>query len=1122
MANTNKDFQEKKLFQVVRELNVSQDRVIDFLEEEGYENAISGFGLNAKIVSQEAYLVLREEYSDDSEAAARLREIRDHDRASRDEVATLDEETNREEGMSTEEENTPPETGTTVIAAIERLHPKHGAFVSVGDYEGRIRTEELAWKDVETPGEIVEPGEEVECVVEDVKRIDGKEKLELSRRRSLPSPWEKYEVGDILEGKVSGIADFGAFVDLEHGETGLIHESEMTWTEAVNDPEEKFEVGEDIYVRIIGLDLDKKQIDLSRRRVSHQNFEVSDLPAVESQHSAEVRHIDLKDEVLVELSPGIDGRIPSDKLYWDRIASDPSEVDLSAGDEIEVVVVDLPENGSNITLSHKHTRPNPWEDYAAQYTEGSVHEAKIRTITNASVVVQLLPEGPEAKVGWKQLADGFRRDEEGDPVKKDLAEHYEEGGLIQVRVQRFDADKEAVYVSETAVQNDVDDTWRSYAERFHQRSEHAATVVGIEDDGTMDIQLPDGPEAILPKTQRLQKPEANGNHFEEDDTVAVQVHHFSLKNETVVLEEIDRLPGEITDSKGDDTPSQLDPEDLNQELVDALLERVQPKLKDHVRSSFSRLKEELTERIPKIIERELQDREFLGGSEEVFEDLPEGLLDKIREAVMDETEDLVEEKVSEWYEISKEDIQQLKDDLEETAEAKKENLQDWIEDHRERLRSRHTDRVQSLEEAVGLSFNNERSRKAPEPPSDKFDGEEWELIQHIIQYTRGQGLYYDEEVIENFYTCLKCDDLVILSGLSGVGKSKLPKHVADAIGGVFEMEPVRPNWNDDRDLLGYYNPRTGSYQSTTFLDTLIEASENRDRLYILCLDEMNLAPPEYYFALFLSKLESDADDFHPDPSLSEEVLRSQEREVLAEILELEVRLKEVGAAQEDSLQYQINALRSQIDELEKYYEVQIPPNVKFVGTVNVDQTTEGFSDKVLDRANVIQFESPDLKNLHNLDQHEDVSPQFLPFSEFQEFASVETRVPAEKPLSDYDDYLTEINEFMSGSLGFGYRVYYAVLRYMKLIESENYHVQSEGNKGLSLDEAFDHQLIQRVLPKIRGMDTKDVSSSLKRFRSFLDGGGERPAIMEESETVRRLRKMIDQIDDKGYVNYWEI
>jgi len=288
------------------------------------------------------------------------------------------------------------------------------------------------------------------------------------------------------------------------------------------------------------------------------------------------------------------------------------------------------------------------------------------------------------------------------------------------------------------------------------------------------------------------------------------------------------------------------------------------------------------------------------------------------------------------------------------------------------------------------------------------------------------------------------------------------------------------------------------------------------------LDEMNLAPPEYYFALFLSKLESDADEFHPDPSLSREVLQSQKREILAEILELEDKLKEVGPGREDSLQYQINALRSQIDELKNYYEVQIPPNVKFVGTVNVDQTTEGFSDKVLDRANVIQFESPDLKNLHNLDQHEDVSPQFLPFSEFQEFASVETGVPAEKPLSDYDDYLAEINEFMSGSLGFGYRVYNAVLRYMKLIESENYYDQCEGNKGLSLDEAFDRQLIQRVLPKIRGMDTKDVSSSLKRFRSFLDGGGEGPAIMEESETVRRLRKMIDQLDDKGYVNYWEI
>lgn len=1113
------EFQEKKLYEIVPELNISPDRLIEFLETEGYADAFSGSGLNAKIVDEEAYLVLREEYADDAEAAARIQKLRSQDKEDgpeRDEVATLDEEVFREEEETDDEEENLPDPGTTVTAAVERLHPKHGAFVSVGALEGRIRTEELAWKDVETPEEVVQAGEKVECVVEDVRTIDGEKKLDLSRRQSIPSPWERYEVGDILEGEVSGITDFGAFIDLEHGETGLIHESEMSWTGAVDNPEKKFEVGEDVVVRIIDLDLDEKKIGLSRKRVRQGDFGVSDLPAVESRHSAEVRHIDLKDGVLVELSPGIDGRIPPDKLHWDRIVSNPSEVDLSPGDEIEVVVVDLSENGSNITLSHKHTRPNPWGDYATQYTEGSVHEAKIHTITNASVVVQLLPEGPEAKVGWKQLADGFRRDEEGDPVKKDLTEHYEEGGLIQVRVQRFDADKEAVYVSETAVQNDVDDTWCSYAERFHQRSEHAATVVGIEDDGTMDIQLPGGPEAILPKTLCLQKPEVNGNHFEEGDTVAVQVHHFSLRNETVVLEEIDKSPDEITDSKGGYTPSQLDPEDLNQELVDALLERVQPKLADHVRSSFSRLKEKLTDRIPKIIERELQNRESLGDPEEAFEDLPEGLLDKVREAVMDETKDFVEERVSEWYEISEEDVQQLKDDLEETAETKKENLRDWIEDHRERLRSRHTDRVQSLKEAVSLSFDGKKLHDAPERPEHVFDGDEPSLIDHIVKYVRGRGLYYADEDVENFYTCLKCDPLVILSGLSGVGKSKLPKHVADAIGGVFRMVPVRPNWNDDRDLLGYFNPRTGTYQSTVFLDTLIEANNHPERLYIICLDEMNLASPEYYFALFLSKLESDEATFHPDPSLSREVIQSQRRSTMGDILKLEDELKKSGPGRKDALQYQIKTMEKQTDELEKYYEVDIPPNVKFVGTVNIDHTTEGFSDKVLDRANVIQFGSPDLEAAEDLEA-ENTPPEFLSFYKFQDFASLSEETPEEQPLSGYATDLRNINDRLKGNMCFGYRVYNAVLRYLKLADQGDYRDGINSDSGLSLDKAFDLQLIQRVLPKMRGMDTEEVTSSLKGLRKYLSENGYGDASAEE-----KVEKMIKQLKQSGYVNYWEI
>ena len=145
-----------------------------------------------------------------------------------------------------------------------------------------------------------------------------------------------------------------------------------------------------------------------------------------------------------------------------------------------------------------------------------------------------------------------------------------------------------------------------------------------------------------------------------------------------------------------------------------------------------------------------------------------------------------------------------------------------------------------------------------------FDDER-ALIEHIEEYIEGYAFFYDDWVVQNFYTCLKSNYMTILAGMSGVGKSKLPWLVASAIGARFYLIPVRPNWHDDRDLLGFFNFRDNRYESTRFLDCLVAAQDEPDRLHIICLDEMNLAPVEHYFANFLSIMESSERVFHPDP-----------------------------------------------------------------------------------------------------------------------------------------------------------------------------------------------------------------------------------------------------------------
>ncbi|MGK3218963.1 AAA family ATPase, partial [Klebsiella pneumoniae] len=130
-----------------------------------------------------------------------------------------------------------------------------------------------------------------------------------------------------------------------------------------------------------------------------------------------------------------------------------------------------------------------------------------------------------------------------------------------------------------------------------------------------------------------------------------------------------------------------------------------------------------------------------------------------------------------------------------------------------------------------------------------------DAVSYIQAYLKERDILYPRHIIENFLTLIRTNDLIILAGDSGSGKTNLVQSFAKAIGGVSKIIPVKPNWTSSEDLLGYYNPLEKKYLATPFLEALIEAKQNPDIPYFICLDEMNLARVEYYFADFLSKLE---------------------------------------------------------------------------------------------------------------------------------------------------------------------------------------------------------------------------------------------------------------------------
>lgn len=356
-----------------------------------------------------------------------------------------------------------------------------------------------------------------------------------------------------------------------------------------------------------------------------------------------------------------------------------------------------------------------------------------------------------------------------------------------------------------------------------------------------------------------------------------------------------------------------------------------------------------------------------------------------------------------------------------------------------------------------------------------------EDIDVIYEYITNQGLTYSKETIYNFYLSLKSKPFTILAGISGTGKSKLVRLFAEAIGADFTLIPVKPDWSDTTELLGYKDLE-GEYQVGKFIEIIREARkpENQSTPYIVCLDEMNLARVEYYFSDFLSLIES-----------REEI----EGEIITDCF------KGPG--------------------IEEDY---IPENVYIVGTVNMDETTFQFSKKVLDRANTIELSEVDLSFDFDMDYDDELEPmlvhndalksEYLLLKDCKEYKELAQRV-IEK--------LIEINDILKPcSLEFAYRVRDEIIFYM--VYNEEYELLSE-------EEAFDFQMLQKILPRISGTSRQiedliinllDFCTDDKLSINEIDENRDEDEINEHAiyeRSVKKLLQMLRRCED-GFTSFW--
>ena len=281
------------------------------------------------------------------------------------------------------------EKGQILEGTVKNI-TSYGVFVDLGGVDGLIHITDLSWGRVDDPHKVVELDQKINVVILDFD--EEKKRIALGLKQLTPHPWDALDadlkVGDHVKGKVVVIADYGAFVEIQPGVEGLIHVSEMSWSQHLRSAQEFLKVGDDVEAVILTLDRDERKMSLGIKQLKEDPWEAIDVKyPVGSKHTAKVRNF-TNFGVFVELEEGVDGLIHISDLSWTKKVKHPSEF-TQVGAEIDVVVLDIDKENRRLSLGHKQLEDNPWDVFEAKYTVGSIHEGKIIELLEKGAVVSL-------------------------------------------------------------------------------------------------------------------------------------------------------------------------------------------------------------------------------------------------------------------------------------------------------------------------------------------------------------------------------------------------------------------------------------------------------------------------------------------------------------------------------------------------------------------------------------------------------------------------------------------------------------------------------------------------------------------------------------------------------------
>lgn len=330
-----------------------------------------------------------------------------------------------------------------VLEGVIKNMTNFGVFIDLGGVDGLLHIADISWARINHPEDALTLDEKVNVVVLDFD--DDKKRISLGMKQLTDHPWDFLDAtiseGSRVKGKIVNVADYGAFLEIIHGVEGLIHVSEMSWSQHLRNPSDFMQVGDELEAVVLTIDREEHKMSVGIKQLSENPWTKQDVLtkyAVGEKHSGTVRHL-TNFGLFIELEEGIDGLVHVSDLSWTKRIKHPSEF-VKVNDTLEVVVTELDVESRRLALSHRHLEENPWETFESVFERGSIHKCTIMSLSERGAVLEL-PYGIEGHASTKNL-------------------HKEGGGkatvdeTLEFAVMDFSKEEKHIYLSHTA-------TWKA-------------------------------------------------------------------------------------------------------------------------------------------------------------------------------------------------------------------------------------------------------------------------------------------------------------------------------------------------------------------------------------------------------------------------------------------------------------------------------------------------------------------------------------------------------------------------------------------------------------------------------------------------------------------------------------